>query len=112
MFKWEDTCAESFATLKQKLMSAPILGYPVTRTNFILDTDASGVGIGAVLSQSDGEHEKVVAYYSRALGKAERNYCITRKELLAVVEAVKHFIITYMVYQPLYAQIMAHSHGC
>ena len=35
--------------------------------------------------------ERVVAYYSRALNKVERNYCITRKELLAFVEAVKHF---------------------
>ncbi len=91
MFQWNDACAEAFATLKQKLITAPILGYPTTRDNFILDTDASGVGIGAVLSQGDGENERVVAYYSRALGKAERNYCITRKELLAVVESVKHF---------------------
>ena len=51
----------------------------------------SGVGIGAVLSQVEDGKERVAAYYSRALNKAERNYCITRKELLAVVEAVKHF---------------------
>ncbi len=91
IFKWTEECEQAFATLKQALITSPILCYPSTRKNFILDTDASGVGIGAVLSQCDGEHERVVAYYSRALGKAERNYCITRKELLAVVGSVKHF---------------------
>lgn len=57
---------------------------------FILDTDASDTAIGAVLSQvhEDGEH---VAYFSRCLSKHERQYCITKKELLAVVEAIKHF---------------------
>ncbi|MES9881596.1 MAG: reverse transcriptase domain-containing protein [Sedimenticola sp.] len=90
-YKWTDACEQAFDTLKQALITAPILCYPSIRTNFILDTDASGVGIGAVLSQCDGDDERVVAYYSRALGKAERNYCITRKELLAVVESVKHF---------------------
>lgn len=58
---------------------------------FILDNDASGTAIGAILSQvhEDGEH--VVAYFSRCLSKYERQYCITRKEMLAVVEAIKHF---------------------
>ena len=77
--------------LKQALCSSPILCYPTTRQNFILDTDSSGVGIGAVLSQAEDGAERVVAYCSRALNKAEKNYCITRQELLAVVEAVKHF---------------------
>ena len=53
---------------------------------FILDTDASDTGIGAVLSQtsSDG-NERVIAYGSRLLTKPERQYCVTRRELLAVV---------------------------
>ena len=90
-FRWTPECQESFMRLKQALCSSPILCYPTIRQNFVLDTDASGVGIGAVLSQVEDGKERVVAYYSRALNKAERNYCITRKELLAVVEAVKHF---------------------
>ena len=90
-FRWTEECQTAFMKLKQALCSSPILCYPTTRQNFVLDTDASGVGIGAVLSQLDNGTERVVAYYSRALNKAERNYCITRKELLAVVESVKHF---------------------
>ena len=59
---------------------------------FILDTDASNIGIGAVLSQvqEDGL-ERVIAYGSRTLSKAEQNYCVTRKELLALVHFVDHF---------------------
>jgi len=46
---------------------------------------------GAVLSQRRGDREQAVAYYSRALNQAERNYCVTRRELLAVVRALQHF---------------------
>ena len=57
-----------------------------------MDTDASGDGIGAVLSQEqpDGT-ERVVAYASRVLTKAERRYCMTRQELQAVVVFLQHF---------------------
>lgn len=49
----------------------------------LLDTDASNVGIGAVLSQVHNGDERVIAYYSRALSKPQRNYCTTRRKLLA-----------------------------
>ena len=56
----------------------PILSFPDFEKPFILDTDACQYGIGAVLSQDHDGEEKVVAYGSRTLSKAERKYCVTR----------------------------------
>ena len=55
----------------------------------MLDTDGSNVG--AALSQVHQGHERVIAYYSQALNKPERNYCTTRHECLAIVKAIDHF---------------------
>ena len=81
----------SFEALKKTLCEAPVLGYPEPGITFILDTDASAVGVGGVLSQEQDGKERVVAYYSKTLAPPERNYCVTRPELLAVVKSVKHF---------------------
>ena len=85
-------CGEAFSTLKKHLSTPPVLVFPDFTREFILDTDASNQGIGAVLSQiqSDGQ-EQVVAYASRLLSKTERRYSVTRKELLAVVVFLNHF---------------------
>ena len=77
--------------MKQLLTEAPILGYPVTDGIFVLDCDASGTGIGAVLSQFQEGDERVISYASKILSRAQRNYCVTRRELLAVVVFVKLF---------------------
>ncbi|GBM26303.1 Retrovirus-related Pol polyprotein from transposon 297 [Araneus ventricosus] len=90
-FNWTEECEKSFNSLKQALTSSPILIYPRTDKDFILDTDASNEGIGAVLSQNIGNEERVIAYFSKSLGKPERNYCVTRKELLAFVKSIEHF---------------------
>ena len=91
-FSWTPECENSFNSLKTQLTSAPILMLLNWSRPFILDTDASDTGIGAVLSQlqEDGS-ECVVAYASRVLSKQERNYCVTRRELLAVVAFLQHF---------------------
>ncbi len=91
VFQWTEPCGEAFQKLKHCLVSAPVLAYPRREGQFILDTDASQHGIGAVLSQVQDGDEKVVAYGSRALTKAEKNYCVTRKELLACVYFMRHF---------------------
>ena len=90
-FGWSDSCQQAFETLKYKLVSAPILAHPDFKQSFILDTDASGTSIGAVLSQIQDGHERVISYASRRLTKSERRYCVTRKELLAVVFFTKYF---------------------
>ena len=57
----------------------------------MVDTDASGEGLGAVLSQVVGGCEHILAYASRVLSNNERKYCATRREMLALVWAVHHF---------------------
>ena len=89
-FSWTEACDKAFCTLQQNLASAPVLAYPTLDDMFILDTDASGVAIGAVLSQVQNGTERVIAYFSRALRKAKRN-CVTQRELLAVVDGIRHF---------------------
>lgn len=72
---------------KELLTNAPILAYPDFTKPFKLTTDASNVAIGGVLSQSN----RPLAYYSRTLNSAERNYSTIEKELLAILDCVKHF---------------------
>ena len=90
-FLWDEECEDAFQTLKDKLQQAPILAYPNPEGDFLLDTDASGDGIGAVLSQIQEGEERVIAYASRTLSRPERNYCVTRRELLAVVVYLKYY---------------------
>lgn len=88
-FVWTDDSQIAFETLKHRLTTTPIMGYPKNDSLFILDTDASNVG--AVLSQNQNGVERVISYYSKTFSKCERNYCVTRKELLAIVNAIKNF---------------------
>ena len=91
VFQWSDECQNAFNTLKEKMVSSPILGYPKGNGKFILDTDASDFGIGGVLSQLQDGKEVVLAYGSRTMTSEELNYCVTRKELLAVVHHIQLF---------------------
>ena len=91
-FKWTLVCENAFSTLRSKLTTTPVLAYPDFNQQFILDTDASNAAIGAVLSQiGDDGQEHVIAYGSRLLTKSERQYSVTRRELLAVVVFTKYF---------------------
>ena len=74
-FVWTDECEDAFRCLKLKLTNSPILSYANNEDPFILDTDASFYGIGAVLSQIQNGQERVIAYTSKALIKTEQNYC-------------------------------------
>jgi len=91
VFRWTVDCQTAFDSLKDKLTKAPVLALPRDEDTYILDTDASDHGIGAVLSQVHDGEEKVISYASRLYSKAEQRYCVTRKELLAVVFFLKNF---------------------
>jgi hypothetical protein len=89
-FEWGQNQEGAFRTLKRKLMSKSILQYPNFSREFLLTTDASNEGAGAVLSQ--GEIGKVlpIAYASRSFNKAAKNYSTVEKELAAIVWERKH----------------------
>ena len=90
-FQWTPECEDSFQALKSGLITAPILGMPCPDGLMILDTDASNFGLGGVLSQIQDGKEVVLAYSSKAMSKQERQYCVTRQELLSIVYHIKHF---------------------
>ena len=90
-YLWNEECEVAFRQLKQKLVKTPVLAYPNPNRPFIVDVDASGYGIGGVLSQVQNGLERPIAYFSRALTKTERRYCVTRRELLALVSVCRQF---------------------
>ncbi|KAJ4438400.1 hypothetical protein ANN_14345 [Periplaneta americana] len=90
-FEWTDEQQQAFDTLRDASCGEPILKFYDFKYHFILATDASGVAVGAVLSQKIGDVEHPIAYASRVLNQAERNYSVTERELLALVWATKYF---------------------
>lgn len=92
-FYWTTECEEAFEHLKKCLVGAPVLSYPCfgPGQKFILETDASHVGLGAILSQEQDGQVHPIAYASRTLDPHEKNYGITELETLGLVWAVKHF---------------------
>ena len=89
-FCWTEACQQAFTTLKERLTHTPVLQYPQfhsAASQFVVYTDASDVGLGAILEQDN----RVIAYASRVLNKSERNYSVIQKECLAVVYATKQF---------------------
>ena len=86
--KWEEKHQEAFEKLKQLCTEAPILDYADYKKPFRVYTDASKIGLGAVISQVQGEIEHVIAYASRSLNKAERKYSAHKLEFLALKWAI------------------------
>ena len=87
-FTWEPKHEEAFVNLKKALVSPPLLDYPLKNDQFVLTTDASDSGLGAILSTARGT---VIEYASRTLSSAEKAYATTEKECLAIVWAVHKF---------------------
>lgn len=97
---WSEQCEQAFRTLKQKLTTAPVLAYADFKLPFILEIDASHVGLGAVLSQEIDGKVRPVAYASRSLRPAERNtatYSSMRLEFLALKWAMAEKFREYLL---------------
>ncbi|GET61787.1 retroviral-like aspartic protease 1 [Rhizophagus irregularis DAOM 181602=DAOM 197198] len=91
-FVWTDKQQKALEELKKKLINYPILQHPNFEKEFILITDASGEGLGAILEQLDeNNREIVISYASRSLVNAEKRYPITELECLAVFWGIKYF---------------------
>ena len=97
---WNQECQEAFNSLKQALTSPPVLAYPIYTQPFIVETDASHDGLGAVLSQEQDGKVRPIAYASRSLRGAERNmenYSSRKLELLALKWAVMEKFREYLM---------------
>ena len=89
--RWETNQEKAFTTLKEKLANSPILHLPDLSQDFILRTDASNIGLGAILLQVHEEERFPVAYASRKLLQREKAYSTIERECLAVVWAIQKF---------------------
>jgi hypothetical protein len=91
VFRWTDRQQEAFEALKFHLVNPPVLQYPDFTRPFVFTTDSSRNAIGCVLSQGLVGQDLPIAYASRTLNSAEKNYSVCENELLAIVWGCKHF---------------------
>lgn len=98
---WSDACEEAFNHVKPLLCASPILRAPDFTPPFVLKVDVSRVGVGAVLLQEgEGSMEHPVAFFSKKLSPAKRNYSVTEQELLALLLAMQHFKVYLPAHGP------------
>ena len=90
-FVWTEDCDKTFKSLKDALCQSPVLTYPMADGKFVLDTDASNTGTGGVLSQIQSGQKRVIAFGNNTLTKQQRRYCVTRREILAVITFLHQF---------------------
>lgn len=90
-FQWTEKEQNAFEKLKRALVQSPVLKLPDMKLPFVINTDASNEAIGAVLQQDHGNGLQPVAYYSATYTGGQRNYATHEQEMLAVVEALKHW---------------------
>nr|AAG37039.1 polyprotein [Dictyostelium discoideum] len=86
-FKWTDELENDRVKLFTTLAQTNLLSFPQDTDDNVIETDASIIGIGGVMIQNG----KPVSYYSRTLNNAEKNYSVTERECLAIIESIKYF---------------------
>ena len=91
---------QAFQAIIEKLTSAPVLGYANYKLPYVLHTDASRQGLGAVLYQNQSEHRRVIAYASRRLSKTEKNYPAHKLEFFAMKWAITDKFKDYLYNSP------------
>ena len=85
-FLWNEECQQSLDMLKEKMVTTPILVFPDWTKPFHVHVYASGIALGVVLTQPrEGDIDHPIAYSSRNLSTAEKNYTTTEREGLAMV---------------------------
>ena len=90
-FVWTSKHTEAFETIKQAVVSAPVLKTPDSSLPFVVTVDASGYAVGASLSQDQGKGLQPIAFMSKKMLPAERNYPVHEQELLAVILALREW---------------------
>jgi hypothetical protein len=91
-WSWDTKHQNTFEELKKRVMTEPVLAHPILTDPFELEVDASGFAMGAVLLQKKEDSKKhPIAYYSKTLSTAERNYNVYDLELLAIVNVLDHW---------------------
>ena len=84
-FYFDESCLKTFDELKEKLVSVPIIIFPDWNSQFEVICDASGVALGVVLGHRRNKILHPIYCASKALNEAQKNYTVTKQELLAVV---------------------------
>ena len=91
ILQWSDEASKCFDELKNQLIQPPILAFPTETDTWILDTDASFIVMGALISQVQKRKECVIEYASKKITKTEVKYCITHERTVSYLYILKQF---------------------
>lgn len=86
-FQWTDKDTDTMRIIYEEIKQQTLIHFPDVRKDFILETDASDRGFGAILKQDN----KILGFFSSKFNKTEENYSIVEKETLAIVKSILHF---------------------